>query len=183
MIDRRTYIGGTASSIILGYDPYSNWADLFDYMTGRRDSDFDPTNLHLDRGNTMEPIVIDLLRQAHHLPINTPEHFAKFDNGGADPNQIFLLEKRPLGLVGGHMDCMSDSTVFEIKCPAMRNLSMYASNGTPRKYFIQLQNYMRITGHKYGEVVLFDYDKWAVRRIKIEADPAIHAEMEERYDN
>jgi hypothetical protein len=182
LIDRRSYIGGTASIIILGHDPYSNWADLYDYMTGVRDEDFDPSNYHIQRGNAMEPMVIEMLRESHHLPINTPAHFEEFDNNGADPNQIFLLDQREFGLVGGHMDCMSDSTDFEIKCPAMRNLSMYASNGTPRKYYVQLQNYMRMTGHEFGEIVLFNYDKWSLIRIKIAADPKMHRQMEERYD-
>lgn len=182
LIDRRKYIGGTASTILMGVDPYANWPDLFDYMTGRRDEDFDPNRFHIHRGNAMEPIIIEMLREIDPFPINAPHHFEKYDHGGADPSQIFLLEERPDGLVGGHLDAMSDAIIYEIKCPAMRNLQMYRSSGTPLKYFIQLQNYMRITGHDRGEVILFDYDRWTLIRIPTPANPEIWKEMERRYD-
>jgi hypothetical protein len=201
-LERSKYIGGYDCSCILGYNPYRPkllvWHDKV-YGVER-----DLNNPHIDRGNTMEPIVEAYLRERVDPSINSPDVFRRFDAeakaGGpvsGTANQILLVDEQQ-DFVGGHPDGIGDDCVYEIKCPTMRKIEMLTSGlgsrevmmsvdeiyrgGLPLEWVLQVQHYMMVTGQKKGCIAIWDYDNWAPFLFYMDADVKLHERLREEYE-
>lgn len=164
---RQEYIGGADAAPILGLSPFP---DASRKETWRKKV-CDPreidqiNNRYMQRGNTMEPIVQDMIRDEMDPTAEPGEHHRH-------PEFEFI---------GGTPDMEAIDRIYEIKCPGTGRVEDIRKNGAPSYYWIQCEHY-RLLREKPVSLVIFDYNEWGLYRIDIpEPDGNLHERMIERY--
>jgi len=191
MRDRSSYIGGSAASAIMCDNKYKTRRDVWERLAGKRKStDLENTG-HIARGNTLEPIVEDWIREHVDGTINGDRAYDEFDAGGGHGGQIFLQHPK-YEWIGGHPDgigyqcghkatTLGEPVIYEIKTPTTYNVKKIDRHGIVGRYFWQVQHYMMITGIKESVVVIWDYNSWTGNMYYVPAEEELHAQMMEEY--
>lgn len=101
---RKHYIGSSDSPAIVGVDPYRSAADVFLEKTGQADG-FDG-NEHTDRGNLLEPVLIEWFAQHVGRPLRTSGLFVtRTDCGELCANLDAFLPPCDLAPGGAVVEC------------------------------------------------------------------------------
>lgn len=183
-IDRRKYIGGSDAGAILNRNDYRGRQKVWsDKVYGEDDTL--KTRRPIMRGNTMEEIVEQMVRDEVEPLINSPEMFAQYHVGEPDDPQIYLFNERGEGEapIGGHPDGISPGVLWELKAPSMYVLETIKTNGVPESWIFQVQHYMMLSGLPQAKIVALDYDGWSLYIVDVDADPDLHQRMLEEYDD
>jgi len=188
-IDRSTYIGGSDAAALMGKHQYKTVRDVYDKLQGNKDLDLSG-NKHVQRGNEMEPLIVDWLHENLDPTINDPTIYELFDAGDAS-DQIFLQDdEHPF--LGGHPDGIGwgdpttyDAVVYEIKAPASSSMDRLKRHGIHARYYYQVMHYMMIINRgefeaKRGVMVLWDYDAWKPLFVNVWYDEEKAEELYER---
>jgi hypothetical protein len=197
-MDRRLYIGSSDAAPVMGHG-YLTPKQLLRYKRGEYNK---PPILLRDihRGNTMEPIVVDMIKEEHDSSVNTPRIYEKYDARpdqkmeGRDEKQIFL-EDAEHPYIGGHPDALGDEILWEIKCPRQSKVARIADDGfefptlhsvlksgIPTYWWCQVQHLMMISGHEVAKIAVFDYDQWDIIIYDVEPAPQFQRELRKRYE-
>uniref|UniRef100_UPI003F4963AF YqaJ viral recombinase family nuclease n=1 Tax=Pseudonocardia sp. CA-138482 TaxID=3240023 RepID=UPI003F4963AF len=156
---RRLGIGGSDSSTLLGFNPYSSLLELWLDKTGRSPIEID--NDAMEWGRRLEPAI--------------REYFT--DVTGIAVRRAGLLQStaHPLALVTPD-GLTSDGAGLEIKTLSWRKADEWSDEQIADHAEIQAQHAMAVTGLPYWWVVaLIDGRRPLVRRV--EPDPVIKAEI------
>lgn len=193
-MERSEYIGGSDAAAILGRNAFQTILKVYRKKIGKEYDDLD--NHHIRRGNTMESIIEDYCVENLDSTINSREMYVKFGKHGAlekydtyinqlrypDPDftkpQITIIHPK-YSFCGGHPDGLTNTTVWEFKAPAMRNLIYINKYGLNESWILQVQYYMWITGLKEAKICVWDYDEWRPLIVRIRMNRAVHAKFEE----
>lgn len=166
-MERSEYIGGSDAAALMGDNKYKTVRSVWERLRGKKDGDID--SQHIQRGNELEPLIEEWIRENRDPTLNNGEMYSLYD---ADDNsdQIFLRhpEERRLG---GHPDGIAASspatkghTIWEIKAPASYSVENIRRYGLPARYKWQVQWYMHLA-HKVhpveqAVVCVWDCDEW-----------------------
>lgn len=197
MMDRKTYIGGSDASAILGQNEYQSILKTWRKKVGQELDDID--NHHIRRGNQMERLIENHCLEYIDPTINSDDMFKQFGTDEAlenleiwngamegpgytapfnDKPQISIRHPK-LDYCGGHPDGLTKSTVWEFKAPAPRNLTYIYRSGVSITWIIQVQFYMWITGLKEGKIAVWDFDQWRPIIIRIRPNRQLIKAFEE----
>ena len=196
---RLTYIGGSDIVALMGQesnDEYADWTSVWNRFRHQTHVELDSGQL--DRGNAIEPYIEAYVRNHIDPTINSIENFERFDIENdfedlrfdeegdhlgnpfnvtlQDRAQIFAQDKLQPYLCG-HVDGIGDEIVHEMKAPKMSNIDRLINYGYSKKYIIQAQFYMMITGRRLGMIHIWDYDNWEPIIIKIKRNEDLHEKM------
>ena len=200
MMDRKTYIGGADAAAILGQNEYQSILKTWRKKCGLELDDVD--NHHIRRGVLMERVIEDHCIEHIGPNINTKSMFRKFGTDQANKNYNKWIidpyfepaEKGYPGLrippqisirhpkfdyCGGHPDGLTESTVWEFKAPAPRNLTYIQRSGVSKTWIIQVQFYMWITGLQEGKIAVWDFDQWRPLIIRLRPNKQMIRAFEE----
>jgi len=198
-LDRRLYIGGSGAATVLGYADYDTALQYW-RNKGPNGRKIDFNNHHMARGNTIEPIIQQYIREHIDPTAGNVDNFVECDayiHEWRQPRstarrliregqQIFVWNTEILSpsgkpFLGGHPDDIGDEVVWEYKAPTMYNFDRILREGLPKSWLLQVQHYMFLTGRKKGCVALWDYNNWRVKLFWVDADPEMEDLMRRCY--
>lgn len=183
-MNRKTYIGGSDASAILGKNEYQSILKTWRKKVGQELDDID--NHHIRRGIQMERLIENHCIKYVDPTINVDDMFKRFGTKEARGNltawkKTMLnqslwkkhIKREPIpdrpqisirhpkfDYCGGHPDGLTATTVWEFKAPAPRNLTYIYRSGVSKTWIIQVQYYMWITGLQEGKIAIWDFDQW-----------------------
>ena len=181
---RRTHIGGSDVSIIMGENPFnSDIQKLWRIKTGRIEQEDISNNPAVKRGVDSENLLIE------HFKINNPDYIvSKLEK---------TLESLKYPFMSANLDGVLENEngekgVLEIKtstCHSWSDFKKYwfDKDGNPQPpihYYLQVQHYLKVTGWKYAILyadikLVFAANKHEIRQYFIERDePDIKKMME-----
>lgn len=175
---RRTHIGGSDVSIIMGKNPYnSDIQKLWRIKTGRIEQEDISNNSAVKRGVDSENLLIE------HFKINNPDYtVSKLEKTLESIEYPFMSAN-----LDGVLECNGKKGVLEIKtafCPTYADYEVKWKNDIPIYYYLQIQHYLKVTGWEYAilyaDIKLgFAENKHEIRQYFIERDePDIEKMME-----
>ncbi|MBA7544435.1 hypothetical protein ES705_36791 [subsurface metagenome] len=156
---RRSGIGGSDASAILGVNPYSTPRDVWLDKVGKG-VDVEVT-APMKRGIYLEPIAADVYaeetgRTLRRQPlVRHKEH--EFIIGNADRQILAVGDVTATG-------------VLEIKCPGLYTMSNVRAHGLPDYMIVQLMHYLAVYGYEWGSFGLFNAENWKLVHFDLEAD-------------
>lgn len=126
-------IGGSEAAAACGVDPYCSPVMLWARKTGRVPAP--PESEAMLWGKLLEPVILDVLRNAHGLTVWTGESFA-------DDERPWLV---------GHPDAFASREgepvhVVDAKTTGAWNGHAWDNDAAPIAYVVQVQTYMHLTG-------------------------------------
>jgi len=192
--DRRKYIGGGDACALLGLNDYDSVLKLFRKKIGEELDD--PENFHMERGNIIEPIVEQWVKENADGSVNgrrhyeewCPEILPKYDRAALEresgidsrPPQIAVVHP-DMPYVGGHPDGVGDETIWEFKAPAPRSLGYILKEGVNKCWMYQVQHYLFCTGKPKGVIAVWDFDKWEPILFPVTPNAYIHDHFAKVY--
>jgi len=125
---RRSILGGTDSSIILGVNPYENIKELRDRKLGKVPEK--ESNKWMTRGKELEPIALS--------------EFILTTSINMKP---LCVESSEYPFLGASLDGLSDCYryILEIKCPGKKNMEIAKKGKILPYYYAQMQNNLLVT--------------------------------------
>lgn len=183
MARRTDYIGGSDAASVLGQNPYKTIYDVWLEKTSGEAEDV--SNFHMERGNYMEPLIEQHIRENLDPTLNSREMFDRLNIGeGNNIDQITLLHPT-YPFVGGHVDGLGEA-VWEMKAPTMRSFEWIVKDGISNNWIYQGQHYAWIVYARIGEakpvkVGIWNYDLWEPYVIEFDPDLELWERMEEVY--
>jgi predicted phage-related endonuclease len=165
-------IGGHAMASILGYNPYQSRLELYEVLTGKKESSFVPS-FESDAGHALEPVII--------------KHWA-LENGAEVEAGVNLVHNEKIYLTG-HLDAiatLSDGSqvVLEAKTANFAKAMEFGQTGTdqvPKNYAIQVMHYMMLAGLSEGRIAARFKD--TLHEYVLHADKALEDAMMEAATN
>lgn len=175
---RRTHIGGSDVSIIMGENPFnSDIQKLWRIKTGRIEQEDISNNPAVKRGVDSENLLIE------HFKINNPDYIvSKLEKTLESIEYPFMSAN-----LDGVLEYEGKKGVLEIKtasCPTYADYEVKWKNDIPIYYYLQIQHYLKVTGWEYAilyaDIKLgFAQNKHEIRQYFIERDePDIKKMME-----
>ena len=175
---RRTHIGGSDVSIIMGVNPYnSDIQKLWRIKTGRIEQEDISNNPAVKRGVDSENLLIE------HFKINNPDYtVSKLEKTLESIEYPFMSAN-----LDGVLEFNGKKGVLEIKTASCQKYDDYEEkwkNDIPIYYYLQIQHYLKVTGWEYAilyaDIKLgFAQNKHEIRQYFIERDePDIKKMME-----
>lgn len=141
---RRGFIGGSDTSVIMGFNEYKNIVDLWKEKTGRKPPDDLSDNKAVIRGNMSENLLIE------HFKINNPDYSV----GKLKKSLISLKYPFMLANLDGTLEHKQlGKGVLEIKTATCHNYGMYKlkwKTEIPIEYYLQVQHYLAVTDWEYA---------------------------------
>lgn len=186
LVDRTKYLGGTSASTILGKNRYQTRYDLWNEKVNGTKLDL-ADNPHVQRGNLVEPIIEEFVRENLDPTVNSVASWEKYADGTPDSTgQMFVMDDQPspvhgLPFIGGHPDGVGEEILWEFKAPTSYKLDKIIKEGPPDSWYYQVQHYMMITKQEQGALAIWSYDRWEPYIIWIDPDPFIHALLRDEY--
>ena len=168
--ERKTGIGGSDASVVLGVNPYKTVRELWLEKTGRV-QDLEKESGPILRGRVLEPVAADQYaqktgRKIRRQPMRRhPEH--QFMIGNVD-RQILAVN----GVVS--------TGILEVKCPGLKSIAKVKAHGLPDYMTVQLMHYLAVYEYSWGSFALFNAENWDLIWFDLEADPILIATMVER---
>ncbi len=175
---RRTHIGGSDVSIIMGKNPFnSDIQKLWRIKTGRIEQEDISNNPAVKRGVDSENLLIE------HFKINNPDYtVSKLEKTLESTEYPFMSAN-----LDGVLEYEGKKGVLEIKtasCPTYEDYKVKWKNDIPIYYYLQIQHYLKVTGWEYAilyaDIKLdFAQNKHEIRQYFIERDEPDIKEMME----
>ena len=168
--ERKTGIGGSDASVVLGVNPYKSVRELWLEKTGLTDGSAKETGPIL-RGRVLEPVAADLYaqktgRKIRRQPMRRHSQY-RFMIGNVD---------RQILAVNG----VASTGILEVKCPGLRSIAKVKAHGLPDYMTVQLMHYMAVYQYSWGSFCLFNAENWELIWFDLEADPSLIATLIER---
>lgn len=175
---RRTHIGGSDVSIIMGENPFnSDIQNLWRIKTGRIEPEDISNNPAVKRGVDSENLLIE------HFKINNPDYIvSKLEKTLESIEYPFMSAN-----LDGVLEYNGKKGVLEIKTASCQKYDDYVKNwknDIPIHYYLQIQHYLKVTGWEYAilyaDIKLgFTQNKHEIRQYFIKRDePDIEKMME-----
>lgn len=149
---RRTGIGGSETSVILGYNPYQSAYELYQDKMGLVEHKF-ITNDAIEKGNRLEQPLVDVFAS-----IYTEYQVVK--------TKDISLESLKYPFMRANLDgalCCPDGRkgVLEIKTTTIQNMKMlqeWKQDTVPIQYYCQVLHYLAVTGFDFAIIyALLDF--------------------------
>lgn len=171
---RQSGIGGSDVAAVCGLDEYRTPMDV--YLEKTRDPNPDsPTNIHLLRGEILEPIAADLWQKETGL---------KLRRMGQRAHKEF-----PWAVVNADRQILSGNGhgtgALEIKAPGIRGFNKAVEEGLRDEYIVQLQWALFVTGYSWGEMcaINLEHEAGPLLHFPVERDDALIAELRDRCES
>lgn len=151
--------GGDSAILILGEShPFSNPYELWKRKMGMIPPP--EINAPMQRGMTLEPIVIDMFKERTGYRISQKGQFIK-------------SKKFPwmLGNVDAWYETEKGRGILEVKCPGMRTFLRCKQEGPQAYYMIQVQHYLGVSELEFATIAIFNAELWEMITFDIEFDP------------
>lgn len=178
-------LGGTASSVVLGVNPYKGRRELYLELTGAVAPVGD--NPAMARGRTFEPVILQAYQASH------PE--LEMTDLNPVTGERWFVQHSHLPYITGQPDAIAldpvsgaSEYVIEIKTASVNTLGNWGEGGSdkvPEQYLCQVQQYMALMGiPKCVLIVWFFRDSengeapCAIREYSIDFDPELWAIIE-----
>jgi len=168
--DRTTYLGGTAAATIMLGERYGTKAsDLCRWYQGQYEMEPLEGNPHVQRGQVLEDVAIERLRQHGWTVRDEQRHCYGASVGlgeylGGTIDGICTPPGEPTGLL-------------EVKCPSSRNYWKWIDHGVPQGHVWQCRLYMILTGYDLAYIVAFNADDWEHHVWQVESDPELEQQL------
>jgi hypothetical protein len=192
MPDRSQYIGGSDAAALMGDNKYKTVLSVWERLRGKEQPAFE--SRHIDRGNDLEPLIEDWIKENVDPGLNSEEMYARYDAADDGSGQILLQDPEDERLAG-HPDGIGpgdpftkDDVLREIKAPTSYAVEKIRKYGLPSRYKWQVQWYMHIA-NKIGFieraiVCVWDCDEWGNPiQITVPYDAEKGEELEYRAKN
>lgn len=139
---RKSGIGGSDASAILGLNPYKSNIELWEEKTGRREPKPISNNAAVEYGKAAEKYLTELFK------LDYPEYSVKV------PKSVVYRRGCMFASLDGELRRNKDG---EIGILEIKTAELYASmhrekwdNKIPNNYYIQILHYLATTGYKYA---------------------------------
>ena len=186
-VSRASYLGGSDAGAIFGLNKYRprSWVVRQKALGrlgewGDRDLSDNP---HIQRGNQMEPLIDQWVRDNIDPTVGHPSIYDELNEPG-DPapeaGQIFLLDEE-LG-VGGHPDGVGEWILHEYKATTTRSLERVHKQGAKRKHLLQVHHYLWLTGREVGMLHYWNYNNWKPLTFRVKRRPNLYETLREEYE-
>lgn len=170
--ERSTYIGSHDSVAILGLHPYMTALDVFAAKARGYLAEDNPEFL---RGRVVEPGLLDEIARR---------------DGRAVLGRGIFLEDTELPFLGGTVDAMSGTHLYEVTTATWHTRNEWGEDGDPagpRAYkWAQVQHFMAIRQEAHpietAEIVLFIVDSGEMRRYPVFPDPDFQTALRDAAD-
>ena len=168
--ERKTGIGGSDASVVLGVNPYKTIRELWLEKTGLA-QDPEKESGPILRGRMLEPVAADQYaqktgRKIRRQPMRRhPEHHFMIGN----------VDRQILAVNG-----VASTGILEVKCPGLKSIAKVKAHGLPDYMTVQLMHYLAVYEYSWGSFALFNAENWDLIWFDLEADPALIATMIER---
>jgi hypothetical protein len=149
---------------------------------------------HIDRGNRLEPIIEEWIKENVEPDLNSDGMYDLYDAGEDGSDQIFLRDPQHPRLAGhpdgiGPGEAFTDAHVlWEIKSPSSRSVDKIRKHGLPSRYKWQVRWYMHLANKRHtinrAVICVWDCDQWGNPiQISVPYDAELGEELEERAKN
>ena len=166
---RQKGITGTDISAIMGLNPWKSASDVWKEKKGIASQVEE--NKAMQRGKTLEPIVLDIYEK---------------DKGLKGLKRGVFLEHPKFPHHKGSLDALieDDKIILEVKCPNLFGFKKIDPSdpldSIPIYYHLQIQWYMHLLPDSgQGRFLYFCADSWDYKDIPVEKDPVLEEEMVE----
>lgn len=169
LLERKTGIGGSDASAIVGLNPYKNNIELWEEKTGKRQAEDISEKPYVKYGTDMEPILRESFKIKH------PEFIVTHDE-----NTIIKHQKYPFIFASLDGKLVNKETgeigVLEIKTSEiLRSMQKEKWEGkVPDNYYIQVIHYMNVIGASFARLFA---------ELKYSDDIQINKTYEFEYEN
>jgi len=168
--ERKTGIGGSDASVVLGVNPYKTVRELWLEKTGLS-QDPEKESGPILRGRVLEPVAADQYaqktgRKIRRQPMRRHSQY-HFMIGNVD---------RQILAVNG----VASTGILEVKCPGLKSIAKVKAHGLPDYMTVQLMHYLAVYEYSWGSFALFNAENWDLIWFDLEADPGLIATMIER---
>jgi len=192
MLDRSEYIGGSDAAALMSDNPYKTVLSVWERLRGKEQPPFE--SQHIDRGNRLEPIIEDWIKDNVEPNLNSDSMYEIYDAEDDGSGQILLRHPEDSRLAG-HPDGIGpgdpfteDHVLWEIKAPSSRSVDDIRKYGLPNLYKWQVQWYMHLANRihtiKRAVVCVWDCNQWGNPiQISIPHNPEKGQELEDRAKN
>lgn len=165
-------IGGHAMASILGYNPYQSRLELYEVLTGKKESSFVPS-FESDAGHALEPVIL--------------KHWALENEATVEGGVNFVHDEKHY--LTGHLDGIATLSngkqiVLEAKTANFSKALEFGQAGTdqvPKNYAIQVMHYMMLSGLPEARIAARFKD--TLHEYVLHADKALEAAMMEAATN
>lgn len=165
-------IGGHAMASILGYNPYQSRLELYEVLTGKKESSFVPS-FESDAGHALEPVII--------------KHWALENNATVETAVNLVHDEKPY--IAAHLDAIATfsdgyQVVLEAKTANFAKALEFGQTGTdqvPKEYAIQVMTQMMLAKLREGRIAARFKD--TLHEYVLYADKALEAAMMEAATN
>jgi putative phage-type endonuclease len=170
LAERKTGIGGSEISAILGMHPYSTPLQIWERKMGFAEEQVETAAMR--RGTILEPIAADLYAEQTGRAIRRQPMRRDKDN----PHRLVTIDRQILA-------CDERGTgVLEIKVPGFFAFEKIRDYGVPEYQVMQLQWAMGILGYQWGSYAAFHADGFELITFDIDFDPELFALMADGCD-
>ena len=145
---RRSYIGGSDVSAILGINPYKSIFGVYAEKVLGVSEDLSD-NVHVEFGNKMEPIIRDWFPQA----------FLKAEGIEIEVIEYpYMIQHPSIPFLAANLDGLIVHPEFgqgliEIKTAGENQWRLWEEDNIPDQYYCQIAHYLNVTGLSYAYVV------------------------------
>jgi len=167
-MDRSEYIGGSDAAALIGNNKYKTVRSVWERLRGKEQPPV--TGGHIDRGNDLEPLIEEWIKENVEPDINSQAMYEVYDRGDDGSGQILLQHPEDPRLAGhpdgiGPGDAFTDDNVlWEIKAPTSYSVEKIRRHGLPSRYKCQVQWYMHLASYVHqidqAKVCVWDCDEW-----------------------
>ena len=168
--ERKTGIGGSDASVVLGVNPYKTVRELWLEKTGLS-QDPEKESGPILRGRFLEPVAADQYaertgRKIRRQPMrrHSEHHF-----------MIGNVDRQILAVNG-----VASTGILEVKCPGLRSIAKVKAHGLPDYMTVQLMHYLAVYEYSWGSFALFNAENWDLIYFDLEADEHLIATIIER---
>ena len=168
MPNRNEYVGGSDAAALMGKNQYKTVLSVWERLRGV--SQPEVSSPHIDRGNDLEPLIEDWIKENVEPDLNSQAMYEIYDRGDDGSGQILLQHPEDPRLAGhpdgiGPGDAFTDDHVlWEIKAPMSRSVSDIRKYGLPSRYKWQVQWYMHLANKVHpitrAVICVWDCDLW-----------------------
>jgi predicted phage-related endonuclease len=170
--DRHKYLGPSEAAIACGLSSYHDPIELWEIKTLRRARP--ETTPVMERGNMMEPIIIERLYKEHgivvrdqQLELTCEDHPYLIGHcDGIIEDYHYIGNGEPLD----ENECEGPG-ICEVKAPGANMCAKFNREGLTPDYIMQAQLYMHMAGLKWASVFYLNYESNVIEQIDLTYSP------------
>lgn len=159
---RRQFIGGSDVPSILNLE-YGCALNLWYDKRGMPEDYPILNNHHMERGNALEPVVINLLKKKFKY---------KIDKVMPKVSPIYPFMRGSIDglIIAKGKEYLKEPVVLEIKCPSMNNFLKIKKEGISQSWIVQAQHYCAVWDVKMVLFAIFNTELWELLTFEVNRD-------------